>query len=86
MSPRAALFAVIAVVSVLLLIDSELLAYGVPGIVAGFELLHLPTVLTYAAIGALVLLVLVLSVWLARQVWRVERSLDAAGKEPSASC
>jgi len=75
---RADILAVVAIVSVVLLVDTELVAYGVPGIVAGFDILHLPMAFTYAAIGVLGLLSLWLTVWLARQIWRVEHALDAA--------
>jgi len=81
---RARLLAVIAVVSIVALIDSEIIAYGVPGIQAGANLLHLPAVVDYVAFGLLGLLTLWLTVWLARQVWRVEHELDAAQDTPTA--
>lgn len=81
---RARLLAVIAVVSVIALIDSEIIAYGVPGIQASANLLNLPAVVDYVAFGLLGLLTLWLTVWLARQVWRVEHELDAAQDTPTA--
>lgn len=81
---RARLLAVIAVVSVVALIDSEIIAYGVPGIQASANLLNLPAVVDYVAFGLLGLLTLWLTVWLARQVWRVEHELDAAQDTPTA--
>jgi hypothetical protein len=79
----AQILAVIAAVSIVALIDSEIFAYGIPGIRAGSDLLHLPTVASNIAIGALALLTLWLSFLLARRVWRVERALDAAGETPT---
>lgn len=75
---RAHILALVAIVSVVGLIDSEILAVGVPGIEAGFDLLHLPAAVVYAAIG---LLLLWLSAALARQIWRVEHALDAARRQ-----
>jgi len=77
---RTQILAVIAAVSIVLLIDSEIFAYAIPGIRAGFDLLHLPTVTSYVAIGALGLLTLWFSFLLARRVWRVERALDASSE------
>lgn len=79
---RAKILALVAVVSVVALIDSEILAYGIPGIIAGFDLLRLPVLFTYVAIGALCLATLWLTVWLVRTVWRVEQELDAARRMP----
>jgi len=72
---HAHIMAVVAIVSVLCLIDSEIVAYGVPGIVAATEMFHLPTILEYVAIGVLALLTLWLSVSLGREIWRVEHTL-----------
>lgn len=73
---RADILAVLAIVSVLSLIDSEIVAYGIPGIVAATHLLHLPMMLAYAAIGGLSLLTLWLSISLGREIWRVEHELN----------
>jgi hypothetical protein len=77
-SLRTDLLAIVAIVSVVALLDSELIAYGVPGIFVASELFHLPTVVTYGTVALLVILCLWLSVWLARQIWKVEHSLGAA--------
>ena len=76
-SARARILALVAIVSIVVLIDSEIFAYGIPGIAAGFDLLHLPAIFTKVAVGVLVLLTLWLSVWMARKIWRVEHELDA---------
>ena len=75
-SLRTDLLAVVAIVSVVALIDSEMIAYGVPGIFVASELFHLPTLVTYGAVTLLGLLCLWLSIWLARQVWKVEHTLN----------
>jgi len=71
---RTPILAVVAAVSIVSLIDSEIFAYAIPGIRAGSDLLHLPAMVRYIAFGGLGLLTLWLSVWLGRQVWRVERT------------
>jgi hypothetical protein len=76
-SLRTDLLAIVAIVSVVALIDSELIAYGVPGIFVASELFHLPTLVAYGAVALLGLLCLWLSVWLARQVWKVEHTLNS---------
>jgi hypothetical protein len=81
---RAQILAVIAAVSIVSLIDSEIFAYAIPGIRAGSDLLHLPAIASDVAIGALGLLTLWLSFLLARRVWRVERALDASPETPTA--
>lgn len=73
---RTDILAVAAIVSVLSLIDSEIVACGVPGIVAATDMFHLPSVLGYAVIGILLLLTLWLSVSLGRHIWRVEHELN----------
>lgn len=75
---RANILAILAVISVIALVDFEIAAYGIPGIVAAFHLLHLPAIFTYVAVGVLFLLTLWLTVYLVRAVWRVEHELDAA--------
>jgi hypothetical protein len=82
---RSLILAVVALVSVVSLIDAEVLAGLVPSIMGGAERFHLPTVITYAAVGAAGLLVLWLTVWLGRQVWRAERAL-AAQTESHTTC
>jgi hypothetical protein len=77
-SGRAHILALVAIVCVVVLIDSEVLAFGISSIAAVFDMLHLPTVAAYAAMAALGLLTLWLSVALARRVWHVEHALDAA--------
>ena len=79
---RANILAILAVLSVLALIDSEIAAYGVPGIVAAVDMLHLPMAVAYSAIGVLALLALWLSGSMARHIWRVEHQLGAAQKSP----
>ena len=74
---RTDLLAVVAIVSVVALIDSEVVAYGVPGIFVASELFHFPTFIAYGAVALLGLLCLWLSVWLARQVWKVEHTLNS---------
>jgi len=80
---RVNILAVLAVLSVVALVDSEIVAYGVPGIVAAFNMLQLPVMFTYGAIGVLSLLTLWLTVHLVRAVWRVEHELDAAQRAPT---
>lgn len=80
---RVNILAILAVLSIIVLVDSEIVAYGVPGIVAVADLLHLPTAVAYGAIGVLGLLVLWLSAMMARHIWRVEHQLDAAQKSPA---
>jgi len=79
---RVDILAVVAIFSVISLIDSELVAYGLPGIFAATEFMHLPAFLEYAAIGVLSILVLWLSIALGRQIWRVEHQLN----RPPESC
>ena len=80
---RTPILAVIAAVSIVSLIDSEIFAYAIPGIRAGSALLHLPAIANNIAVGALALLTLWLTVWLGRRVWRVERALDASPETPT---
>jgi hypothetical protein len=73
---RTDILAVAAIVSVLALIDSEIVACGVPGVVTATDMFHLPMVIGYAVIGILLLLTLWLSVSLGRHIWRVEHELS----------
>ena len=76
-SRRADILAIVAIVSVLALVDAEIVAYGIPGIVAAAHLLDLPMVLGYAVIGMLLILTLWISIYLTREIWRVEHELNA---------
>jgi hypothetical protein len=78
-SARGRFLAILAIVSVVALTDSEILAIGVPGISVGADMMHLPAAVAYAAIGVLFLLTLWLTAVLARNVWRVERELNSSG-------
>jgi hypothetical protein len=74
---RADLLAVLAAVSVVALIDSEIIAYGVPGIMAGSGILNLPNAVAYGGLAILGGFCLWLGVWLIGQVWKVEQAMNA---------
>jgi hypothetical protein len=86
---RADLLAVLAAVSVVALIDSEIIAYGVPGIMAGSGILNLPDAAAYVALAILGGFCLWLGVWLVAQVWKVEQAMNAPqaqGSTTEAGC
>jgi hypothetical protein len=79
LTARGRFLALLAIVSVVALTDSEILAIGIPGISAGADMMHLPAVVAYVAIGVLSVLTLWLTVVLARNIWRVEQELNSEG-------
>lgn len=82
-SAQTHILAIVAIVSVIALIDSEIAAYGVSGIVAAADMLGLPMTVAYGAIGVLGFLVLWFSGAMGRHIWRVEHQLDAAQTSPA---
>jgi hypothetical protein len=82
---RADLLAVLAAVSVVALIDAEIIAYGVPGILAGSGLLNLPDTVAYGGLVILGGFCLWLGVWLVGQVWKVEQAMNAPQGQGSAT-
>jgi hypothetical protein len=82
---RSDLLAVLAAVSVVALIDSEIIAYGVPGIMAGSGILNLPEAVAYGGLAILGGFCLWLGVWLVGQVWKVEQAMNAPQVQGSAT-